>query len=166
MPEKIVKQVIFEFETDSKRTQNGSIWTFFKLSGVGREGFVGMGGVVREKKITTLCEESQREKKLVLKRLARGPKGSPEFCGTFGGSAGRFCRMFHIATSLFKKGSAEPQKFCRTFPAKASFSGPANSSPKVTTLREESQVRGGIKARCQGLLWGQNKSLLSHLKPL
>ena len=45
------------------------------------------------------------------------------------GFAGRFCRTFHIVTSLLTKGSAEPERFCRTLGAKPSFSGPASSSP-------------------------------------
>ena len=45
------------------------------------------------------------------------------------GSAGRFCKTLHIVKSFLKKGSAEPQKFCRSLGFKPSFSGPANSSP-------------------------------------
>ena len=51
------------------------------------------------------------------------------------GSAGRFCERFHIVKSLFKKSSAEPQRFCRTLGAKPSLSDPANSFPKVYPLR-------------------------------
>ena len=51
-----------------------------------------------------------------------GP-GSQRF-RTFWGSAGRFCRTFHIAKSLLKEGAAEPQRFCRTLGAKPSFSRP------------------------------------------
>ena len=42
----------------------------------------------------------------------------------FWGSAGRL----HIVKSLLKKGSAEPQRFCRTLGAKPSLSGPADFS--------------------------------------
>ena len=81
--------------------------------------------------------EVARLKSSILGGKKAGPQktglGSPKFpriVRNLWGSAGRFCRTFHMVESLLKKGSAEPQRFCRTLRAKPSFSGPANSCPK------------------------------------
>ena len=43
------------------------------------------------------------------------PPSSSEFCETFGVLQEGSAETFHIATSLLKKSSAEPQRFCRPF---------------------------------------------------
>ena len=42
------------------------------------------------------------------------------------GSAGSFCRTFHIVKNMLKKGSAEPQRFCRTLGVKPQLFKPCN----------------------------------------
>ena len=60
-----------------------------------------------------------------LRAFSRGsPKVPQKFPQKFPGPP-----QTQLVKSQLKKGSAEPQKFCRTLEAKPSFSGPANSSP-------------------------------------
>ena len=42
--------------------------------------------------------------------------------------------MFHMVKGQLEKGSAAPQRFCRTLGAKPSFAGPANSSPRIENV--------------------------------
>ena len=70
-----------------------------------------------------LSYENCEEKKPILKRRVQAPKGSPEFCITFGVLQEGSAELSH-SKCLLRKGSAEPQRFCRTLGAKPSFSGP------------------------------------------
>ena len=64
----------------------------------------------------------------VLQKTGLGSQRFPRILRNLWGSAGRFCRMFHIAESLLKKGSAEPKGSAELWEPRPSFSSPAKSS--------------------------------------